>query len=108
MGFYALILALLLAVWIRVSLVVVALFFTGDLPGEGGVLAQADVFIQNFRPGVAERMGFGEEALRAIKPDLIYVSISGFGVPCSISTATTASWPSSFLCTRCATMAKRL
>ena len=39
-GFYALILALLLAVWIRVSVVVVALFFTGDLPGEGGVLAQ--------------------------------------------------------------------
>jgi crotonobetainyl-CoA:carnitine CoA-transferase CaiB-like acyl-CoA transferase len=39
----------------------------------------ADVFIQNFRPGVAERMGFGEDALRAVKPDIIYVSISGFG-----------------------------
>ena len=39
----------------------------------------ADVFIQNFRPGVAERMGIGEAALRAVCPDLIYVSISGFG-----------------------------
>ncbi len=39
-GFYALILALLLAVWIRVSVVVVALFFTGDMPQEGGIFAQ--------------------------------------------------------------------
>lgn len=43
------------------------------------LVATADVFIQNFRPGVAERMGFGEDALRAVKPNLIYVSISGFG-----------------------------
>jgi crotonobetainyl-CoA:carnitine CoA-transferase CaiB-like acyl-CoA transferase len=43
------------------------------------LVATADVFIQNFRPGVAERMGFGEAALRAIKPDIIYVSICGFG-----------------------------
>ncbi len=42
------------------------------------LVATADVFVQNFRPGVAERMGFGEDALRAVKPDLIYVSISGF------------------------------
>ena len=42
------------------------------------LIATADVFIQNFRPGVAERMGFGEEALRAIRPNIIYVSISGF------------------------------
>lgn len=39
----------------------------------------ADVFVQNFRPGAAERMGIGEAALRGVKPDLIYVSISGFG-----------------------------
>lgn len=39
-GFYALILALLLAVWIRVSVVVVALFFASDLPSEEGMLAQ--------------------------------------------------------------------
>jgi crotonobetainyl-CoA:carnitine CoA-transferase CaiB-like acyl-CoA transferase len=43
------------------------------------LVATADVFIQNFRPGVAERMGFGEDALRAVKPDIIYVSICGFG-----------------------------
>ena len=39
----------------------------------------ADVFVQNFRPGAAERMGIGEQVLRELKPDLIYVSISGFG-----------------------------
>jgi crotonobetainyl-CoA:carnitine CoA-transferase CaiB-like acyl-CoA transferase len=39
----------------------------------------ADVFVQNFRPGAAERMGVGEAALRELKPDLVYVSISGFG-----------------------------
>jgi crotonobetainyl-CoA:carnitine CoA-transferase CaiB-like acyl-CoA transferase len=39
----------------------------------------ADVFIQNNRPGAAERMGLGEAALRAVNPKLIYVSISGFG-----------------------------
>src|SRR5215470_3701284 len=38
-----------------------------------------DVFVQNFRPGVAERMGIGEAALRAVRPNLVYVSISGFG-----------------------------
>ena len=41
--------------------------------------ATADVFIQNFRPGVAERMGLGEDAVRAVAPKIIYVSISGFG-----------------------------
>jgi len=41
--------------------------------------ATADVFIQNFRPGVVERLGIGEDEVRKIKPDIIYVSISGFG-----------------------------
>ncbi|HEY2664299.1 MAG TPA: CoA transferase [Candidatus Binataceae bacterium] len=41
--------------------------------------ATADLFIQNFRPGAADRMGIGEAAMRAVKHDLIYVSISGFG-----------------------------
>jgi crotonobetainyl-CoA:carnitine CoA-transferase CaiB-like acyl-CoA transferase len=41
--------------------------------------AGADVFVQNFRPGVAARMGIGEAALRERRPELIYVSISGFG-----------------------------
>jgi crotonobetainyl-CoA:carnitine CoA-transferase CaiB-like acyl-CoA transferase len=43
------------------------------------LIAGADVFVQNFRPGTADRMGIGEHDLRRIKPDLIYVSISGFG-----------------------------
>jgi crotonobetainyl-CoA:carnitine CoA-transferase CaiB-like acyl-CoA transferase len=43
------------------------------------LVATADVFIQNFRPGVAERMGLGEDAVRAVAPEIVYVSISGFG-----------------------------
>ncbi len=43
------------------------------------MVARADVFVQNQRPGVAERLGIGEAALRAVRPDLVYVSISGFG-----------------------------
>ena len=39
----------------------------------------ADVFVQNFRPGVVERLGLGEDAVRAVAPDIVYVSISGFG-----------------------------
>jgi crotonobetainyl-CoA:carnitine CoA-transferase CaiB-like acyl-CoA transferase len=41
--------------------------------------AGADVFVQNFRPGVAERLGVGEDAVRAVSPEIVYVSISGFG-----------------------------
>ncbi len=43
------------------------------------LIADADVFVQNFRPGVAERIGLGEDALRKIAPNIIYASISGFG-----------------------------
>jgi crotonobetainyl-CoA:carnitine CoA-transferase CaiB-like acyl-CoA transferase len=39
----------------------------------------ADVFVQNFRPGVADRLGVGESAIRAVAPRIVYVSISGFG-----------------------------
>lgn len=41
--------------------------------------AGADVFVQNFRPGVVDRLGIGEPVLRALNPNLIYVSIAGFG-----------------------------
>ena len=50
--------------------------------GRAAILAvarDADVFVQNFRPGVAERIGVGEAAIRAVAPKVIYVSISGFG-----------------------------
>lgn len=43
------------------------------------LIAGADVYIQNFRPGAAERLGASEERLRAINPRLIYCAISGFG-----------------------------
>ncbi len=43
------------------------------------LLSTADVMVQNFRPGTIERMGFGEAAVRALREDIIYVSISGFG-----------------------------
>jgi crotonobetainyl-CoA:carnitine CoA-transferase CaiB-like acyl-CoA transferase len=43
------------------------------------LIATADVLMHNFRPGTAERIGLGEDAVRAIRQDIIYVSISGFG-----------------------------
>ncbi len=43
------------------------------------LLASADVLVQNFRPGVMHALGFGEAELRPRYPDLVYVSISGFG-----------------------------
>src|SRR5947207_4063482 len=39
----------------------------------------ADAFVQNYRPGVADRLGVGEAAIRAVAPNIVYVSISGFG-----------------------------
>ncbi len=44
-----------------------------------GMIAQADVLLENYRPGVLERLGFGLEELKKIKPDLVYCAISGFG-----------------------------
>jgi len=43
------------------------------------LVSEADVFVQNWRPGAAQRLGLGESDLREIRPDLIYCSISGFG-----------------------------
>ena len=43
------------------------------------LVGTADVLVQNFRPGAIERMGLGEEAVRALRPGIVYVSISGFG-----------------------------
>ncbi len=43
------------------------------------LIEQADVLLQNFRPGAMKRMGFGEETVRARNQRIIYVSISGFG-----------------------------
>lgn len=43
------------------------------------LMADADVFVQNFRPGVIERLGLGYDVLSEVSPRLVYVSISGFG-----------------------------
>lgn len=50
-----------------------------DLTVFHDLIASADVFIQNFRPGVAEKLGAGEEDLRKLNPRIIYCAISGFG-----------------------------
>jgi crotonobetainyl-CoA:carnitine CoA-transferase CaiB-like acyl-CoA transferase len=56
-----------------------------DLKTEGGknilrrLIAIADVLVENFAPGVMERLGFGYEGLRKDYPSLIYCSLSGFG-----------------------------
>ena len=56
-----------------------------DLKSEEGkdvllsLVKESDVFMQNFRPGTIDRMGFSYEKLKEINPNLIYLSISGFG-----------------------------
>lgn len=52
-------------------------------PGDQAILhrllKRADVLVENFRPGTMARLGFGHEALKALYPQLIYASTSGFG-----------------------------
>ncbi|HSK31500.1 MAG TPA: CoA transferase, partial [Candidatus Limnocylindria bacterium] len=56
-----------------------------DLKAEAGkticleLLKRADVFVENFRPGTAERLGIGYETLHRLNPKLVYCSISAFG-----------------------------
>lgn len=58
---------------------------TVDLKAEAGkeivrrLAEQCDVVVEGFRPGVADRLGVGYEALKAINPGIVYCSISGFG-----------------------------
>jgi CoA:oxalate CoA-transferase len=50
-----------------------------DLAAVSALVARADVLIQNFRPGVMERLGLDYESVRAINPRLVYGSVSGYG-----------------------------
>ena len=56
-----------------------------DLKSDGAVdavlalAAEADIFVQNYRPGVAQRLGLGIDALRKVNPQIIYCSISAYG-----------------------------
>jgi crotonobetainyl-CoA:carnitine CoA-transferase CaiB-like acyl-CoA transferase len=58
--------------------------FAVDLKSEAGreavlkLIASADVLTENFRPGAMDKLGFGYEALRRLKPELIYCSLKGF------------------------------
>jgi len=51
----------------------------GDIEKLKGLIRRADVLVENFRPGVMERMGLGWEALEELNPRLVYLSITGFG-----------------------------
>lgn len=56
-----------------------------DLKNEAGVnvaldiIEEADILVENFRPGVMERFGLGYDDVKAVNPDIVYVSTSGFG-----------------------------
>lgn len=51
------------------------------------LVASADVLVENFRPGVMDRLGLGHEALRQARPSLVYCAISGYGQTGPLSTA---------------------
>lgn len=50
-----------------------------DLDVARGLVAAADVVVENYRPGVMDRLGLGHEAVAAVNPRVVYCSISGFG-----------------------------
>lgn len=43
------------------------------------LVSEADVILQNFRPGVMERLGFGYEAVKALNPTVVYGTVTGYG-----------------------------
>lgn len=65
-----------------------------DLKSEAGreaarrLVAASDVVLENFRPGVMERLGLGYAAVKALRPDIVYCSVSGYG-----QTGALRDWP---------------
>ena len=59
--------------------VVLNLTDPGDAQRARDLVATADIVVENFRPGTMEKLGLGYDDLRAIRPDVIYCSITGFG-----------------------------
>ncbi len=59
--------------------IVIDLKATGAVKRLRPLLEKADVLVEQFRPGVMERLGLGYEAVKAISPDIIYCSIAGYG-----------------------------
>lgn len=49
-----------------------------------GIISKADILIENFRPGVMDRLGLGYEAMKKLNPRLIYCSSSGYGASAHI------------------------
>ncbi len=66
-------------VWLNRSKESIALDLKADRETIARLVARADVFVQNFAPGAAERLGLGAETLRARHPRLITCSVSGYG-----------------------------
>ena len=52
-----------------------------DLARALALAADADVVTEGFRPGVAARLGIGPEQIRAVNPDVVYLSLSGIRLP---------------------------
>ncbi|MCP5534856.1 MAG: CoA transferase [Akkermansiaceae bacterium] len=50
-----------------------------DLKKVRALIAKADVMIENFRPGVMDRLGFGYEAVKELNPSLVYATVTGYG-----------------------------
>jgi crotonobetainyl-CoA:carnitine CoA-transferase CaiB-like acyl-CoA transferase len=59
--------------------VVLDLTDAADVARARELVSGADIVVENFRPGTMEKLGLGYDALRALKPDLIYCAITGFG-----------------------------
>src|SRR5690606_10781224 len=50
-----------------------------DLKRARRLVEHSDVLVENFRPGVMERLGLGYAAAKALRPDIVYCSVSGYG-----------------------------